>query len=85
MASCSVLICQSAEKEIISVPKPDRVRIVERIRKLSINPRPRGSEKLKGDTSYRIRQGDWRIIYTVSDSDHVISIDKVGHRREVYR
>ncbi|MFH0800505.1 MAG: type II toxin-antitoxin system RelE/ParE family toxin [Pseudomonadota bacterium] len=85
MASYSIIICRRAEKEIISAPKPDRQRIVARIRKLSANPRPHGSEKLKGNTSYWIRQGDWRIVYTVSDKDRVISIDKVGHRREVYR
>lgn len=85
MASYSLFICPSAEKEILAAPKADRHRILARIRKLSTNARPPGCEKLKGDVYYRIRQGDYRIIYSIDDANRSISIDKVGHRKDVYR
>ena len=85
MASYNLFICRSAEKEMLAAPKADRHRILDRIRRLAQNPRPRGCEKLKGDTAYRVRQGSYRIVYTVDDRNLTISIDKIGHRREVYR
>lgn len=85
MASYNIFICRSAEKEILAAPKADRLRIIARIRKLAVNPRPSGCEKLKTGTVYRVRQGDWRIIYTISDPNQAITVEKVGHRREVYR
>ena len=85
MGSYKILIKRSAEKEFLAVPKGDRRRILTRIRKLSSDPRPSGCERIRGDTAYRIRQGDWRIVYTVSDVERVVTIFKIGHRREVYR
>lgn len=85
MASYSILIKRSAEKELIAIPKSDRSRIVSKIRVLSKAPRPTGSEKLRGDTAYRIRQGDWRIVYVVSDEEKTVTVFKIGHRKEVYR
>ena len=86
MASYRLLIKPSAAKEIESAPRKDRLRIVKRIQDLSSDPRPTGCEKLSGhDDKYRVRQGAYRIVYTVSDVDFVICIVKVGHRKEVYR
>lgn len=85
MASYSLFICRSAEKELLAAPKADRQRLIARIRKLASCPRPAGCEKLKGDISYRIRQGDYRIVYTIDDANRSLSVDKVGHHREVYR
>lgn len=86
MASYRLLIKPSAAKEIESAPRKDRLRIVKRIQDLSSDPRPPGCEKLSGhDDKYRVRQGAYRIVYTVSDVDFVICIVKVGHRKEVYR
>lgn len=85
MASYNIFICRSAEKEILSLPKADRQRIIARIRKLAADPRPQGCERLKGDIAFRIRQGDYRIIFTVDETNLAVSIEKIGHRREVYR
>ena len=87
MASYSLLIKTSAAKELEAVePRSIRVRIASRIRSLAQNPRPRGSQKLAGDAErYRIRQGAYRIVYSIDDAARVIEVVKIGHRREVYR
>ena len=85
MASYKILIKPSAAKELEAVPRKDRLRIVVKIRGLSSNPRPTGCEKLSGEEKYRIRQGDYRILYEIQDDEVIITIVKVGHRREVYR
>ena len=85
MASYSLRIKKSAEKELRSVPKTDLARIVHRIQTLTNDPRPSGSEKLSGEDGYRIRQGDWRVIYLIDNVAQVIDIIKIGHRRDVYR
>ena len=73
MASYKLLIKPSAAKEIELAPKKDRLRIVKRIQELSSDPRPSGCEKLSGhDDKYRVRQGTYRIVYTISDSGLVI-------------
>jgi len=86
VASYKLLIKPSAVKEIESAPKKDRLRIIKRIQNLSSDPRPPGCEKLSGhDDKYRVRQGTYRTVYTISDVGLVICIVKVGHRKEVYR
>lgn len=83
--SYSLLLKKSAERELRKIPKADLQRITQRIKELAATPRPSGSEKLAGQDSYRIRQGDYRIVYTVDDDHKLIDIIKIGHRREVYR
>jgi mRNA interferase RelE/StbE len=83
--SYSVLIKKSAERDLRKIPKADLQRITQRIKDLASIPRPSGNEKLAGQDSYRIRQGDYRIVYTVDDNQRLIEIIKIGHRREVYR
>lgn len=85
MASCSLLIKASAAKELEATPKKDRKRLAARIGGLATTPRPGGSEKLSGEEKYRIRQGDYRILYLIEDASSTITIVKVGHRREVCR
>ena len=87
MADYKLLLKASAAKEIDAVDlKADRRRIVERIGALRSDPRPHGSEKLAGyDDRYRLRQGNYRIIYLVDDARRELTIFKIGHRREVYR
>lgn len=85
MASYRILIKGDAEKEIRALPKSDLKRVVRKIQSLSENPRPEGCEKLKGEEGYRIRQGDYRAIYLIDDSEKTIRVIRVGHRREVYR
>lgn len=79
-------IKKSAAKEIQAVGrKRDRQRIVQRIVALADDPRPPGCTKLSGQEAYRIRQGDYRILYTIRDDVLVVEIVKVGNRRDVYR
>ena len=85
MASCRLLIKPSAGKEIEAVPKQDRRQIVAKITSLSRNPRPPGCEKLSGHDQYRLRQGNYRILYEIQDLDLVVLVVKIGHRRDVYR
>ena len=76
----------SAAKEIRAVgQKTDRQRIVARIEALAENPRPSGCTKLSGRDAYRVRQGSFRILYTIADAVLVVEIIAVGNRRDVYR
>jgi mRNA interferase RelE/StbE len=84
-ASYSVVIKKSAERELRALPKQDLRRVVDRIRALAGDPRPHGNEKITGQERYRIRQGDYRIVYAVDDEGRTVEIVKIGHRREIYR
>ena len=85
MASYKVLITRSASKEIEAVPIRDRRCIIEKIRGLGDDPRPMGVEKLSGDDKYRLRQGDFRILYEIQDRELIVTIVRIGNRRDVYR
>ena len=85
MASYRVFIKPSAAKELEGVPLRDRRRLVARIGRLASDPRPRGCEKLTGAERYRIRQGAWRVLYTIEDDVVRVVVVRIGHRREVYR
>ena len=85
MAKYNILIKPSAVKEIENIPRKDRLRIIQKIQGLANLPRPQGCEKLTGENRYRIRQGVYRIVYSVSDRDLHIIVVKVGHRRDVYK
>lgn len=80
-----ILIKPSAAKELDSISKKDLKRIVKRIQNLSEIPRPPGCEKLSGEDKYRLRQGKYRIVYSIVDESREVIVVKVGHRREVYR
>jgi len=86
MARFRLLIKPSAVKEIEAIPlKKDRQRLVERLAKLAENPRPSGVEKLSGQDKYRVRQGRYRIVYSIDDQDLLGCVIKVAHRKDVYR
>lgn len=87
MGEYRLLIKPSAVKEIeTNGTKRDRQRIVGRIQSLATDPKPPGSEKLAGPAAlFRVRQGDYRVIYVVDGAHRIIEVIKVGHRREVYR
>jgi mRNA interferase RelE/StbE len=78
-------IKRSAEAELRRLPKADMGRVIRRIERLASDPRPPGCEKLFDADCYRVRQGDYRILYTVDDKLRFVEIYKIGHRREVYR
>ncbi|HWF61107.1 MAG TPA: type II toxin-antitoxin system RelE/ParE family toxin [Nitrospira sp.] len=82
----SIVINRSAEKELKAVLSGDLKRVIDRIRGLAKQPRPSGCEKLSGESErYRIRQGDYRIVYSLDDAARLVEVVKIGHRREVYR
>jgi mRNA interferase RelE/StbE len=85
VAAYSLSIPRTARKELEALPDRDLQRIVERIQRLAEDPTPTSAQKLSGQTAYRVRQGDYRIVYTVDHPRHEIVIIKIGHRREVYR
>jgi len=85
MAVYSLFFRDSVRKDLDSIAKKDLRRIIERIESLAENPRPLGCEKLSGQEKYRLRQGNYRIIYSIHDSQLTVWVVKVGHRREVYR
>jgi len=87
VASYSLLIKASAAKGVEDIePKALRRRVVARIEALADDPRPPGCEKLAGQVNlFRVREGVWRIAYTIDDSGIVIMVDKVGWRRDVYQ
>ena len=85
MASYSLLIKPSAVRELEELPAKGRHRIIARIQRLAGQPRPPNGEKLPGEEKYRLRQGDYRILYAVDDAAKDVTVVKIGHRREVYR
>ncbi len=85
MTSYKILFRKSAEKELRQIPSAFLKKIVEKISFLAEAPRPYGSQLLKGDERfYRVRQGDYRIIYEVNDARQEVTVIKIGHRKEVY-
>jgi mRNA interferase RelE/StbE len=81
-----VEVTHKAAQAVRRLPAADRDRITAAIRNLGNDPRPHGCEKLAGmKNAYRIRSGDYRVVYTVEDSIRIVSVVRVAHRREVYR
>jgi len=85
MADYKIEIKRSAAKELEKIQKRDRDRIIEKIQSLSEDPRPLQSEKLSGEEKYRIRQGDYRVLYQIYDEVITVVVVKVAHRREAYK
>ncbi len=85
MGSYSLRVKKSAEKELRALPKPVLERVVRRIGALAGNPRPRGCRKLSGEERYRIRQGNWRVVYGIDEQRRLVEIVKIGHRKDIYR
>ena len=85
MAAYKLFFKTSVQKDFDAIPKKDVKRILNRIASLAEDPRPSGSEKLTGLERYRLRQGRYRILYTIQDDELAIWIVKVGHRKDAYR
>ena len=85
MAAYKIYFKKSVLKDIKSIPDKDLRRIMKRIESLSKNPRPSGHEKLSDQDLYRIRQGNYRIVYSIKDNILTVWIIKIGHRRDIYR
>ena len=85
MAEYKIYFKESVEKDFRTIPKKNLQKILSRIEALAQNPKPPGHEKLTGQERYRIRQGQYRIIYSVQDKELTVWVVKVGHRKDVYR
>ena len=85
MARYELMFKNSVAKDLRALPKSDVAKVLERIDALRDDPRPPGSERLSAQERYRVRQGSYRILYEIEDQQVVVTVVKVGHRREVYR
>ena len=86
MTHYAVSFRRSAEKDLRKLDSGVRRRVLRSIDALVLNPRPMGCHKLYGsENAYRIRIGDYRVIYTVDDEVLIVAVERVRHRREVYR
>ncbi|MBA3474457.1 MAG: type II toxin-antitoxin system RelE/ParE family toxin [Rubrobacter sp.] len=81
----AVAINRSAERELKSLAPDIARRVGNRLQALAENPRPAQSKRLKGSPNFRLRVGDYRVVYSVDDAEEKVTIIAVGHRREVYR
>jgi mRNA interferase RelE/StbE len=80
-----VLLLSEPRKQLPHIPKRDRDRLYVALRELVNNPRPPGCVKLEGSDGWRVRVGDYRIVYHVDDSQKIVRVVRVRHRREAYR
>ena len=83
MAKYNVLYTEAFYRSLKPIPKRDVVRILRKTKMLADDPRPVGSQKLSGQEKYRIRQGDYRIIYSIEDDRLIVVVVNVGNRRDV--
>ena len=84
MAAYELQLLPSVKKDIQKIPKDDLKKILARMESLRDDPRPPGSTKLSGLDHYRVRQGNYRIVYKIQDTRLVVIVIKVGHRRDIY-
>ncbi len=80
-----IIIERTARKDIQKINQADQIQIIRAIKQLADEPRPSGCIKLKGRTAWRIRVGDYRVIYEIQDNLLIITVITVGHRRDVYK
>jgi mRNA interferase RelE/StbE len=85
MAAYKIFFKESVWKDFEPIPKKDLKKILQSIDRLSEDPRPRGCEKLTGQERFRLRQGRYRIVYSIQDDELTVWVVKVGHRKDVYR
>ena len=86
MASYEVVWKGSAEKELRKLPREAIRRLIDLATTLATDPYPQGTRKLAGtDRTWRVRSGNYRLVYTVEDQQLIVQVIRVGHRREVYR
>ncbi|OGS00006.1 MAG: hypothetical protein A2V88_11335 [Elusimicrobia bacterium RBG_16_66_12] len=84
--SYQVEFTPSAARAFKKLPGPIQSRIAPKIDTLAINPRPHGVEKMVGNENrYRVRVGEYRVVYVISDGPRLVTVAVIGHRREVYR
>jgi mRNA interferase RelE/StbE len=85
VAKYYVAFASSAEKELKKLPGQLIARLIPRLEDLASNPRPSGCKKLRGgDGEWRIRAGDYRVVYTINDAKLLVEVTRIRHRSEVY-
>ena len=85
MAPYRVVLRKSVSRDLKGVPKKDVRRILTAIQSLADDPRPPGAKKLSAQERYRLRQGNYRILYEIEDDCLIVCVVRVGHRRDVYQ
>jgi mRNA interferase RelE/StbE len=85
MAEYRICFKQSVEKDFRSIPKKDLRKIILRIQALAMEPGPPGHEKISGLEKYRIRQGHYRVVYSIQDKEFTVWVVRIGHRKDIYR
>jgi mRNA interferase RelE/StbE len=80
-----VVLVRSAERELPSLPTDVSRRVTAALQRLNQEPRPRGARRLSQGPGWRLRVGDYRILYTIDEAVRVVTVYAIGHRREVYR
>ncbi len=85
MSHYEITVSKSAVKELSKLPAHVNNRIIKIVLSLSEDPRPQGSKKLKGGSdNWRIRIGDYRVVYAIDDEVLIVDVRKVGHRKDIY-
>ncbi|TGM12306.1 type II toxin-antitoxin system RelE/ParE family toxin [Leptospira selangorensis] len=84
MPEYSVFLSKTAAKQIDKLPDSVADTLLEAIENLAKNPRPQGVKKLKGRDGFRIRKGDYRIIYDIFDNKLIVEVVTIGHRKDIY-
>ena len=79
-----LMIERRAQKALVKISQPHQDRLIEAVQSLAVDPRPSGAKKLAGRDGWRVRIGDYRIIYEIHDDQLLVLVVSVGHRREVY-
>lgn len=85
MSKFHVFVKSSAQRELAKIPRTDQIRIAESIKSLESNPRPLGCKKMVNADYWRIRVGQYRIVYSIEDKMLIIEIIRIGHRKDIYR
>lgn len=86
MADYRVIFTRSARKELQSLPHTTADRVVAMSERLAAEPRPVGARKLRGAADlWRVRVGDYRVVYAINDADHIVDVRVVRHRKDAYR
>lgn len=84
MANYKIVFKESVAKELRPIPNKDVKRILEKINLLAVDPRPSDSKKLSGQEKYRVRQGNYRILYSIVDETITVTVVRIAHRKDVY-
>ena len=84
MAEYSIVLTKTVQKQLDKLPDQVADTLLDAIEKLAVDPRPEGCKKLKGRSGYRVRKGDYRIIYDIQDDVLTVEVMAVGHRRQIY-